>query len=186
MRAVCGLLLLPSLVAAEPRVVASVVPALTSNRIETDDEGGRRLDAGLQLALGYRVHPRIALGIHGATTRSERMDSYFTGGTDWYEHYEYTTKQIGLSSMFALSDRVWMTSWLGTQFVNERGEMSSRYHQFAFGLGVGTDVLITGRNRLTIYAGISLALDDGGRAHDDTPLHPAQNTRWLGIGYRYW
>jgi hypothetical protein len=187
MRAACGLLLLPSLAFAEPRVVVSVIPAITSNRIETDDDAGRRLDVGIQLGLGYRIQPRIALGVHGATTRSERRDSYFANGTDWYDDYKYTSKQLGLSATFALTDRIWMAPWLGTQIVNERGdEMSSRYHQFAFGLGVGRDVVTAGRTRLTIYAGLSLALDDAGRRPDDTPLHPSQNTFWMGIGYRTW
>ena len=186
MRAACGVLLLPTLVFAEPRVVVSVIPAITSNRIETDDDAGRRFDAGIQLGLGYRIQPRIALGVHGATTRSERRDSYFANGTDYYDDYQYTSKQLGVSGTFALTDRMWIAPWLGMQFVNERGEMSSSYRQLALGFGAGRDVVTSGQHRLTIYAGLSLALDDAGRRDDDTPLHPSQNTFWIGIGYRTW
>lgn len=176
--AIAMLLVAPASAHAEGPITAVVGFGPTMEKWEVDDDIAR-FAVALRADVAYRVHPNIAIGVHGSLAMSASGREFvFLGMDSRFEPIEYAPMELGVGGTFTLRDRIWLAPWLGyvdVQITDDAGSADQYPRNIGFGADVGADVYIRDAHRVAVFAGVTSSTGD-----------VSFLGLTLGAAYRYW
>ncbi len=166
---------------AERTVAVAAGAGLSLSRLagRGDLEEGYTLGPALLLDVGYRLHPRLALGLHTGFSSGSSTEYIADAAED---SFTYTTIELGLSAQLAITSRLWTAASLGSCWLTRYGNEYERDpddHHLSYGLTLGGDLLVRpDGHRLGAYA----------RVMQTATYDSYEGLRGFafGVAYRYW
>jgi hypothetical protein len=162
---------------AERKLAVAAGAGLSSSALAGGDlDEDYTFGVALQLDVGYRVLPRLALGAHAGLATGSSYEYIADAAED---PFRYTPLELGVSAQLALPSRLWAAPWLGKSWITRQGaEYGRDESDLAYGLALGSDLFVRrDGHRLGAYARVMQT-----SSYDDEGVRGYA----FGVSYRRW